>query len=185
MEKYKFTNGQANLLIAIFKHLRQYSEQAKANGTSVADELNNATTQDFDMYAILLDDALANCLTNHEHELIARRYGLQPYTKCFTREEVARNFNVTYERIRQCEARSIQKIRRFMTELNDEETDKVICDLQPDVQKQLMNATRAYIAGNSTSEKVYDHHWTVGLNAINKLKIQQEMRKCREAYEQF
>lgn len=135
MEKYKFTNGQANLLIAIFKHLRQYSEQAKANGTSVADELNNATTQDFDMYAILLDDALANCLTNHEHELIARRYGLQPYTKCFTREEVARNFNVTYERIRQCEARSIQKIRRFMTELNDEETDKVICDLQPDVQK--------------------------------------------------
>ena len=70
-----------------------------------------------------------------------------------------------------------------MTELNDEETAKVVYNLQADVQEHLMDAVRARVAEDSVSEEVYDHYWSVGTDAINKLKIQQDIRKYRERTE--
>lgn len=183
MGKYELTEGEARLLVAVFEHLRKYSERAKENDTSVSDELSECT-EDISVYADALSDAMGNCLNDREYDVIAQRYELSPYKKCSTREEIARNFNVTRERIRQCEAKALKKIHQYMTELTDEEADKVIYNLQADVQEHLMDATRAYVAGDSVSEEVYDHYWTVGTNAINKLKIQQAIRKHRSDDEQ-
>lgn len=182
MDKYILLEGEARLLVAVFEHLGEYSERANANDTSVSDELSEST-EDISVYVSALRHAMRNCLSDREREVIARRYELSPYKKCSTREEIARDFNVTRERIRQVEAKALRKIKRYMTELTDEETDKVVYNLQADVQEHLMDATRAYVAGDSVSEEVYDHYWTVGTNAINKLKIQQAIRKYREGTE--
>lgn len=182
MEKYILPEGEAHLLVAVFEHLRKYSERAKENDTSVSDELSECT-EDISVYADALNYAIANCLNDREYDVIAQHYELSPYTECSTLEEIARNYNVTRERIRQVEARAIKKIRRFMTELTDEETDKVLCNLQTDVQEYLLDAARAHAAEDSALEEVYDHYWSVGTDAINKLKIQQDIRKYRERKE--
>lgn len=184
MEKYILPEGEAHLLVAVFEHLGKYREQAKAKHTSVADEMNNADGEIFNVYYGLLSKALTGRLSEREYKIIAQRYGIFPYAKPRTLEEVGREFGVTRERIRQCEAKALKKIHQYMTELTDEETDKVLCNLQTDVQEHLLDATRAYVAGDSVSEEVYDHYWTVGTDAINKLKIQQNIRKHRSDDEQ-
>lgn len=183
MEKYELTEGEARLLVAVFDHLKPYYEQAKANKTSVADEMNNADEKIPGIYQVLLRRKLSYGLTNRENKIIIRRYGLSEDGHPRTLEEIGREFGVTRERIRQVEAKALKKIHQYMTELNDEETAKVVYNLQADVQEHLMDATRAYIAGDSVSEEVYDHYWTVGADAINKLKIQQAIRKHRERNE--
>lgn len=183
MKKYQFTEGEARLLVAVFEHLKPYYEQAKAKHTSVADEMNNANKQIFGMYHGLLKKALIYNLTDRENKIITQRFGLSADGKRRTLEEVGREFGVTRKRIRQCEAKALKKIHQYMTELTDEETDKVVYNLQADVQEHLLDATRAYVAGDSVSEEVYDHYWTVGTNAANKLKIQQAIRKYREKME--
>lgn len=182
MEKYILPEGEACLLVAVFEHLGEYSERAKENDTSVSDELSECT-EDISVYADALSDAMGNCLNDREYDVIAQRYELSPYKKCSTREEIARNFNVTRERIRQVEAKALKKIHQYMTELNDEETAKVVYNLQADVQEHLMDAVRARVAEDSVSEEVYDHYWSVGTDTINKLKIQQDIRKYRERTE--
>lgn len=183
MGKYELTEGEARLLVAVFEHLKPYYEQAKANKTSVADEMNNADEKIPGIYQVLLRRKLSYGLTNRENKIIIRRFGLSASGKRHTLEEIGREFGVTRERIRQVEAKALRKIKRYMTELTDEETDKVLCNLQADVQEHLLDATRAYVAGDSVSEEVYDHYWTVGTDAINKLKIQQAARKYREGTE--
>lgn len=183
MATYELTEGEARLLVTVFDHLKPYGEQAKAKHTSVADEMNNADEKIRCTYQVLLRRELSYGLTNRENRIIIRRYGLSADGECHTLEEIAREFGVTRERIRQVEAKALKKIHQYMTELNDEETDKVVYNLQSDVQEHLMDATRAYVAGDSVSEEVYDHYWTVGTNAINKLKIQQAIRKYREGTE--
>lgn len=181
---YKLTEGEALLLATVFDHLKPYYEQAKANHTSVADEMNNANEKILETYYGLLTKMLTeNFLSEREYKIIMRRFGLSASGKRHTLEEVASQFNVTRERIRQVEAKALKKIKRYMTELTDEETNKVVYNLQADVQEHLMDATRACVAGDSVSEEVYDHYWTVGTNAINKLKIQQAIRKYREGAE--
>lgn len=184
MEKYELTEGEARLLVAVFDHLKPYYEQAKANGTSVADEMKNDDVQLLGAYFEQLAKVLTSCLNEREYKIITQRFGLFPYARCRTLEEIGREFGVTRERIRQVEAKALRKIKRYMTELTDEETDKVLCNLQADVQEHLMDATRAYVAGDSVSEEVYDHYWKVGIDAINKLKIQQAIRKHRSDDEQ-
>lgn len=184
MTKYELTEGEARLLVAVFDHLKPYYEQAKANHTSVADEMNNADEKIPGIYQVLLRRKLSYGLTNRENKIIIRRYGLSEDGHPRTLEEIGREFGVTRERIRQVEAKALKKIHQYMTELDDEETDKVVYNLQSDVQEHLMDATRAYIAGDSVSEEVYDHYWTVGADAINKLKIQQAIRKHRSDDEQ-
>lgn len=183
MEKYELTEGEACLLVAVFEHLKPYYEQAKANGTSVADEMKNDDVQLLGAYFEQLAKVLTSCLNEREYKIITQRFGLFPYARCRTLEEIGREFGVTRERIRQVEAKALRKIKQHMTELDDEETYTVVCGLQADVQEHLLDATRAYVAGDSVSEEVYDHYWTVGTNAINKLKIQQAMRKYREGTE--
>lgn len=183
MTKYELTEGEARLLVAVFDHLKPYYEQAKANGTSVADEMNNDDMQLLGAYFEQLAKVLTGCLNEREYKIIAQRYGIFPYAKRRTLEEVGREFGVTRERIRQCEAKALQKIKQHMTELDDEETYTVVYGLQADVQEHLMDAVRARVAEDSVSEEVYNHCWTVGTNAINKLKIQQAIRKHRERTE--
>lgn len=183
MEKYELTEGEARLLVAVFDHLKPYYEQAKAKHTSVADEMNNADEKIRCTYQALLRRELSYGLTNRENKIIIRRYGLSADRKRHTLEDVGREFGVTRERIRQVEAKALRKIKQHMTELDDEETYTVVCGLQADVQEHLLDATRAYVAGDSVSEEVYDHYWTVGTNAANKLKIQQAIRKYREGTE--
>lgn len=184
MGKYELTEGEARLLVAVFDHLKPYYEQAKANKTSVADEMNNADEKIPGIYQVLLRRKLSYGLTNRENKIIIRRYGLSEDGHPRTLEEIGREFGVTRERIRQVEAKALKKIHQYMTELNDEETAKVVYNLQADVQEHLLDATRAYVAGDSVSEEVYDHYWTVGTDAINKLKIQQNIRKHRSDDEQ-
>lgn len=184
MTKHELTEGEARLLVAVFDHLKPYYERAKANKTSVAAEMNKADDKILETYYGLLTKMLTrNPLNYREYKIIMQRYGLPPYLKSFTREESAQDFDVTCERIRRLEAKALKKIHQYMTELTDEETNKVLCNLQADVQEHLMDATRAYVAGDSVSEEVYDHYWRVGTDAINKLKIQQAMRKYREGTE--
>lgn len=184
MRKYELTEGEARLLVAVFEHLKPYYKQAKAKGTSVADEMNNDSGEILETYYGLLTKVLReNLLNEREFKIIMRRYGLSAGGKRCTLEEIGQEFGVTRERIRQVESKALKKIHQYMTELNDEETDKVVCNLQSDVQEHLMDATRAYVAGDSVSEEVYDHYWTVGTNAICKLKIQQAIRKYREGTE--
>lgn len=183
MGKYELTEGEARLLVAVFDHLKPYYEQAKANKTSVADEMNNADEGIFDVYYGLLAKALIGRLSEREYKVIAQHYGVFPYARCRTLEEIGREFGVTRERIRQCEAKALRKIKQHMTELDDEETYTVVYGLQADTQEHLTDAVRAHKAGDSALEEVYNHYWTVGTNAANKLKIQQAIRKYKEGTE--
>lgn len=183
MEKYELTEGEARLLVAVFEHLRKYSERAKENDTSVSDELSECT-EDISVYADALSDATGNCLNNREYDVIAQRYELSPYKKCSTLEEIARNFNVTRERIRQIEARAIKKIRRFMTELNTEEILEVVLALGTQAQRELQNSKHAQEQGDSVADEVYMHHWKACIDAANKIKIQHEIRRWQDGHEQ-
>lgn len=182
MDKYILPEGEACLLVAVFEHLGEYSERANANDTSVSDELSEST-EDISVYVSALRHAMRNCLSDREREVIARRYELSPYKKCSTREEIARDFNVTRERIRQIEARALQKIRRYMTEFNGEETNMIIRALEIQAQEELKNSAQAQEQGDSVSEEVYTHNWMVDTSVENKLKIQQAIRKYREGAE--
>lgn len=165
MATCKLSDGEARLLVAVFAHLRKYSERAKAKHTSVADEMDNADEEIFNVYYGLLEKALIGRLSEREYKVIAQHYGIFPYAKPRTLEEVGRELNLTRERIRQVEAKALKKIHQYMTELTDEEADKVIYNL---------------IAGDSVPEEVYDHYWKVDTNAINKLEIQRRIRRHRE-----
>lgn len=180
MTKYELTEGEARLLVAVFDHLKPYYEQAKAKHTSVADEMNDADEGISNVYYGLLSKTLTGRLSEREYKVIAQRYGIFPYARCRTLEEIGREFDVTRERIRQVEAKTLRKIKQYMTELNDEETYKVTHELQADVQEYSIDAARAHAAEDSDLEEMYNRCWSVGTNAMNKLKIQQNIRKHRE-----
>ena len=183
MDKYILPEGEARLLVAVFYHLNPYYKRAKAKHTSVADEMNNADGEIFNVYYGLLEKALIGRLSEREYKVIAQRYGIFPYAKRRTLEEVGREFGVTRERIRQCEAKALKKIHQYMTELTDEEADKVIYNLRADVREHLMDAARARVAEDSALEEMYERYWSVGIDAINKLEIQRRIRRHREGTE--
>lgn len=181
---YKLTEGEALLLATVFDHLKPYYEQAKANHTSVADEMNNANEKILETYYGLLTKMLTeNFLSEREYKIIMRRFGLSASGKRHTLEEVASQFNVTRERIRQVEAKALKKIKRYMTELTDEETDRAICELYAKEMERLGDAVKAHKAGDSVSEEVYNHGWMVCSTAADKLRIQRALRKHRDQNE--
>ena len=190
MEKYELSEGEARLLVAVFEHLKPYYEQAKANKASVVTEMNYADEDIFNVYHGLLEKAFICNLTDQEREIIAQRYGILKDGKFHTTEEIlfsqeiTPQLNVTLARMRQLEAKALKKIHQYMTELTDEETDKVLCNLQTDVQEYLLDAARAHVAEDSALEEMYERYWSIGTNAINKLKIQQNIRKHRSDDEQ-
>lgn len=182
MDKYILLEGEAHLLVAVFKYLKVYRARADANGTSVSDELSECT-EDISVYASAINHAIANCLDGREHEVIARHYGLSPYTECSTLAEIGRSFNVTHERTRQVEARALQKIRRYATELTDEETLMTIDALEDAKIGLLAQANRAaWIGGTETAD---DHmsSYNAYTNIIRKISVQQQIRKGREGQE--
>lgn len=177
--KDRATECEALLLTEVFEHLKKYRDRARANGSSVADELNNASSKDIGAYMRGLRDAVAN-LSNCECDIIERLYGFSPRTKGLTREEVARDYGVTRERIRQVEARALQKIKRYSTEFTDEERQSLISILKIEKGNQIVHANRAEEQGNHVSMEVYMHNWSVCDNAENKLKIQQDICKWQK-----
>lgn len=184
MATYKFTEGEALLLVAVFDHLKPYYERAKANKTSVADEMDNANKQILETYYELLTKMLTgSLLSEREYKIIIRRYGLSANGKRCTLEEIGQEFGVTRERIRQVESKALKKIHQYMTELNDEETNMIIRALEIQAQEELKNSVQAQEQGDSVSEEVYTHNWMVDAAVENKLKIQQEIRKYREGAE--
>lgn len=183
MTKYKFTEGEALLLVAVFDHLKPYYERAKANKTSVADEISKADGEIIEPYFELTKEAIVKSLTPREHKVITQRFGLSVNGKPRALEEVGREFGVTRERIRQVEAKALKKIKRYMTELNDEETDRAICELYAKEMERLGDAVKAHKAGDFVSEEVYTHNWMVDAAVESKLKIQQAMRKYRDQTE--
>lgn len=189
MGKYELTEGEARLLVAVFDHLKPYYEQAKANKASVVTEMNYADEDIFNVYHGLLEKAFICNLTDQEREIIAQRYGILTDGKFHTIEEIlfsqeiTPQLNVMHARMRQLEAKALKKIHQYMTELTDEETDKVLCNLQADVQEYLLDAARAHVAEDSALEEMYERYWSIGTDAISKLKIQQNIRKHREGTE--
>lgn len=182
MEKYILPEGEAHLLVAVFEHLRKYSERAKENDTSVSVELSECT-EDISVYASAINHAIANCLNDREYDVIAQRYELSPYTECSTLEEIARNYNVTRERIRQTEARAIKKIRRFMTKLNNTEARMATEALKAYKKGQYAQWMHAQENGDRGAVNAYVHNYRACVNAINKIEIQKQIRKWRDEQE--
>lgn len=174
--QYKITAGEMRLLAALFDHLKPYSEQVK-NKRSVAVDDGEEILK---TYYGLLQKALVWCLDARERTIIGQRYGLSADGKCYTHEEIAPKFDVTRERIRQLEDKALSKLKRHMTELNDEETAAAISLLDNKAQELLGHAVGAKVQNDTTSGDVYMHKWMAHTNAINKLKIQQKMRKFKE-----
>ena len=174
--QYKITAGEMRLLATIFDHLKPYAEQAKNKRSVALDDGEEI----LETYYGLLARARAVRLDVSENTIVKKRYGLSADGKCYTLNEIAAEFGVTRECIRQAEASALKKIKQYMTELNDEETDKVIHGLQADAQGYLVDAAHAREAGDSVSGDVYTNYAIVSANAMNKLKIQQAMRKFKE-----
>lgn len=175
ISKSLLTDGEACLLVAIFEHLKKYEKRAQANGTSVAIEINNSSEFNAYTYKDVLVDVIAN-LNNHERKIIGKLYGLLS-CKRLSREEVAREFNVTRERIRQFEAKTLQKMKRYLTELTDEEEQTIIPLLDIAKIEQLVQANRAEEQGNIEAMGNYMNNYLICRGAIGKLRIRQDMKE--------
>lgn len=180
MTKYKLTEGEARLLVAVFDHLKPYYEQSKAKLSIVANDMSNDQAPTLLAYYGLLQEALASSLDARERTIIEQRYGLSKGGKCYTHEEIASKFDVTRERICQIETLALCKIKRRMTELHDEETAAAISLLDAKAQEHLEHAVGAKVQGDAVSGDVYMHNCIACTNARNKLAIQLEIRKFKE-----
>lgn len=178
MTKYKLTGGEARLLVAVFYHLKPYFDQVKDKHTNGADDTSNVDKPTLITYYGLFQEALSS-LTVRERIIIKQRYGLLPYGKCYTLKEIAPEFGVTRERIRQAEDKALTKIKQYMTELNDEETAAAISLLDAKAQELLEHAVGAKVQGDAVSGDVYMHNCIACTNARNKLAIQQDIRKFK------
>lgn len=184
MPKLKLTEGDARLLVAVFEHLKPYDEQAKAKGTSVADEMKNADMEDLNAYTSLLKTVLKTRLNDRERKVITQRLELSADGKPHTLEEIAREFGVTRERMRQVESKALNKIRRYMTEFNGEETHNATFGLLRKEIESKKNMIDACKACDFVLSEVYMRDSINCYNAYSKLKIQQAIRKWRETHEQ-
>lgn len=174
--QYKITGGEMRLLAALFDHLKPYSEQVKNKRSVALDDGEEI----LETYYGLLQGALVWCLDARERTIIEKRYGFLNSGKCYTHEEIAPKFDITPDRIRQLEDKALRKIKRHMTELNDEETAAAISLLDAKAQEHLEHAVGAKVQDDATSGDVYMYKWMAHTNAINKLKIQQAIRKFKE-----
>lgn len=176
MAKYKITGGEMRLLAALFDHLKPYDKQVKNKRSVALDDGEEI----LETYYGLLARARAVRLDVSENTIVKKRYGLSADGKCYTLNEIAAEFGVTRECIRQVEASALKKIKQYMTELNDEETAAAISLLDAKAQENSKHAVDASDQGDTVSGGVYGHNCLVCTNALNKLKIQQQIRKFKE-----
>lgn len=80
-------------------------------GSQFKDEITNSRQHDVIM-------SILENLDDREKRIILHRYGLEKGTEPETLEQVGSRFGVTKERIRQIEARAMQKIRKIASEEN-------------------------------------------------------------------
>lgn len=180
MPKYKLTEGEARLLVALFNHLKICELQAAFHHTSVADEMNNAEEHGCETYGELLNKAVINSLNARERTIITLHYGLSGDGKYYTCEEIARALNVTCAYICEHEDLALKRIKQYMTELNDAETTATINELRDRADKSLLHANNARDKGQFVVEDIHTRRLEVFTNAMRKLKIQQAIRKYRE-----
>jgi RNA polymerase sigma factor (sigma-70 family) len=80
-----------------------------ARGSELIDETTNAR-----QHEILM--SILDQLEDRERSILMHRYGLEPGAEPLTLEQVGSRFGVTKERIRQIEARALQKLRKIANE---------------------------------------------------------------------
>jgi len=86
-----------------------FASSAEKRGVQMADETTNARQRD-------VITSILGQLDERERSILLHRYGLQQGSEPLTLEEVGTRFGVTKERIRQIEARALQKLRKIAEE---------------------------------------------------------------------
>lgn len=86
-----------------------FAAKPDARGVQMADEAANARQKD-------VISSILSQLDERERSILLHRYGLQQGSEPLTLEEVGTRFGVTKERIRQIEARALQKLRKIAEE---------------------------------------------------------------------
>jgi RNA polymerase primary sigma factor len=86
-----------------------FASSAEKRGLQNADEVTNARQRD-------VITSILGQLDERERSILLHRYGLQQGSEPLTLEEVGTRFGVTKERIRQIEARALQKLRKIAEE---------------------------------------------------------------------
>jgi RNA polymerase sigma factor (sigma-70 family) len=86
-----------------------FMASADNRGTQSADESVNARQHNVIM-------SILDQLDERERSIVMHRYGLEQGSEPLTLEQVGSRFGVTKERIRQIEARALQKLRKIATE---------------------------------------------------------------------
>lgn len=86
-----------------------FAASAEKRGVQTADETTNARQRD-------VISSILGQLDDRERSILLHRYGLQQGSEPLTLEEVGTRFGVTKERIRQIEARALQKLRKIAEE---------------------------------------------------------------------
>ncbi|QDT56484.1 RNA polymerase sigma factor SigA [Caulifigura coniformis] len=86
-----------------------FAASADGRGVQTVDETTNARQRD-------VITSILGQLDERERSILLHRYGLQQGSEPLTLEEVGTRFGVTKERIRQIEARALQKLRKIAEE---------------------------------------------------------------------
>jgi len=86
-----------------------FAASPEKRGVQTADETTNARQRD-------VITSILGQLDERERSILLHRYGLQQGSEPLTLEEVGTRFGVTKERIRQIEARALQKLRKIAEE---------------------------------------------------------------------
>ncbi|MDE5617638.1 MAG: sigma-70 family RNA polymerase sigma factor [Ureaplasma sp.] len=60
-----------------------------------------------------IDEIFKKILNDKEEQIIRMRYGLPPYEKAYTLEEIGEKFNFTHERTRQIESKVLRTLKQF------------------------------------------------------------------------
>lgn len=60
-----------------------------------------------------IDEIFKKALSEQENEIIRMRYGLSPYKKAYSLDEIGEKFNITKEKARQLESKALRSLKQF------------------------------------------------------------------------